>query len=425
MRRHQSLTYGPAGGARQIASSGLKRSGTLQAQIRHPTVAEDHHSPSPPLDDYEDEGQYEEESYFPQSPPPQQYQATSPMGRQSPWNAPGNGGNEWRTPNNNQGGNNVAIDDVQRALSALEIASNPNQMYQPNNNNGGNFQSGQSAHPPRFNPSQPPPAQAPGMRGNNDQNNGGQRKLQPLVTDFDGRKTPLSQGNQGPVSASAYVPPIGHHPSQHQPQLPQRGMTGPTNASNDRALTASGTTTWDQKERLLGGRGSNPNLQYMYTQGQQGRGDGAGIPNVPPIPSQYLQQQPGGNGSRMGVAQYGQGQPGPGQAGNSGQPMQGFANSPIDVPSLIAAKGYNPSNFDVRPTFVSVHFYVAKFLPLISLQARFFVIKSYTEDDVHKSLKYEIWSSTDPGNKRLDKAFKECAGRGPIYLFFSVNARYA
>lgn len=57
------------------------------------------------------------------------------------------------------------------------------------------------------------------------------------------------------------------------------------------------------------------------------------------------------------------------------------------------------------------------------VQARFFVIKSYTEDDVHKSLKYEIWSSTDPGNKRLDKAFKETAGRGPIYLFFSVNAR--
>ena len=56
------------------------------------------------------------------------------------------------------------------------------------------------------------------------------------------------------------------------------------------------------------------------------------------------------------------------------------------------------------------------------VQARFFVIKSYTEDDVHKSLKYEIWSSTDPGNKRLDKAFKETAGRGPIYLFFSVNA---
>ena len=41
---------------------------------------------------------------------------------------------------------------------------------------------------------------------------------------------------------------------------------------------------------------------------------------------------------------------------------------------------------------------------------------------MHKSLKYEICSSTDPGNKRLDKAFKDNAGRGPIYLFFSVNA---
>lgn len=59
---------------------------------------------------------------------------------------------------------------------------------------------------------------------------------------------------------------------------------------------------------------------------------------------------------------------------------------------------------------------------IVNRKARYFVIKSYTEDDVHKSLKHEIWSSTDPGNKRLDKAFKENVGRGPIYLFFSVNA---
>ncbi|KAF9520056.1 hypothetical protein BS47DRAFT_1456067 [Hydnum rufescens UP504] len=78
---------------------------------------------------------------------------------------------------------------------------------------------------------------------------------------------------------------------------------------------------------------------------------------------------------------------------------------PIDIATLIASKGYNPTTFDIRPP-----------------NARYFVIKSYTEDDVHKSLKYEIWSSTDPGNKRLDKAIRESAGRGPIYLFFSVNA---
>ncbi|KAF8965279.1 YT521-B-like domain-containing protein [Flammula alnicola] len=139
-------------------------------------------------------------------------------------------------------------------------------------------------------------------------------------------------------------------------------------------------------------------------------GPSGSVPSVPPIPQQYLQQQSQGQGNQGG-------RPGLGVATTftntanapavpSGQtPVQPFANTPIDVPSLIATKGYNPATFDTRPQF-----------------ARFFVIKSYTEDDVHKSLKYEIWSSTDPGNKRLDKAFKDTAGRGPIYLFFSVNA---
>lgn len=61
--------------------------------------------------------------------------------------------------------------------------------------------------------------------------------------------------------------------------------------------------------------------------------------------------------------------------------------------------------------------------------AKFFVIKSYSEDDVHKSVKYNVWSSTPSGNKRLDNAFDEAQkfslGRPqkcPIFLFFSVNA---
>ncbi|CAG8504454.1 2733_t:CDS:10 [Diversispora eburnea] len=76
-----------------------------------------------------------------------------------------------------------------------------------------------------------------------------------------------------------------------------------------------------------------------------------------------------------------------------------------DMLAWIAAKGYNPKNFNGKP-----------------IHARFFVIKSYTEDDVHKSLKYDIWASTEIGNRRLDKAFRESADKGPIYLFFSVNA---
>jgi YTH domain-containing family protein len=54
---------------------------------------------------------------------------------------------------------------------------------------------------------------------------------------------------------------------------------------------------------------------------------------------------------------------------------------------------------------------------------RFFVIKSYSEDDIHRSIKYEIWCSTEHGNKRLDQAFREREkDTGVIYLFFSVNS---
>ncbi|XP_039064137.1 YTH domain-containing protein ECT4-like isoform X2 [Hibiscus syriacus] len=56
--------------------------------------------------------------------------------------------------------------------------------------------------------------------------------------------------------------------------------------------------------------------------------------------------------------------------------------------------------------------------------AKFFVIKSYSEDDVHKSIKYNVWASTPNGNKKLDAAYHEAqqkSGHCPIFLFFSVN----
>ncbi|XP_016494485.2 uncharacterized protein LOC107813705 isoform X2 [Nicotiana tabacum] len=67
--------------------------------------------------------------------------------------------------------------------------------------------------------------------------------------------------------------------------------------------------------------------------------------------------------------------------------------------------------------------------PMDFVNAKFFVIKSYSEDDVHKSIKYNVWSSTPNGNKKLYGAYEDAqriaAGdpRGcPIFLFFSVNA---
>eukprot|EP00250_Pteridium_aquilinum_P014239 c21866_g1_i2 orf=787-2799(-) len=57
--------------------------------------------------------------------------------------------------------------------------------------------------------------------------------------------------------------------------------------------------------------------------------------------------------------------------------------------------------------------------------AKFFIIKSYSEDDIHKSIKYSTWASTVNGNKKLDVAYREAQASSkvcPLFLFFSVNA---
>lgn len=74
--------------------------------------------------------------------------------------------------------------------------------------------------------------------------------------------------------------------------------------------------------------------------------------------------------------------------------------------NLRRENNYNPKDFDLNPK-----------------NARFFIIKSYSEDDIHRSIKYSIWCSTEHGNKRLDTAFKqqESTTKGPIYLLYSVN----
>merc|ERR1712223_1615090 len=72
--------------------------------------------------------------------------------------------------------------------------------------------------------------------------------------------------------------------------------------------------------------------------------------------------------------------------------------------SLKSINDYNPKSFDMSPK-----------------NARYFAIKSFSEDDIHRSIKYEIWCSTEHGNKRLDAAYKAQNSQGPIFLFFSVN----
>ncbi|KAK7843764.1 yth domain-containing family protein 2 [Quercus suber] len=57
--------------------------------------------------------------------------------------------------------------------------------------------------------------------------------------------------------------------------------------------------------------------------------------------------------------------------------------------------------------------------------AKFFIIKSYSEDNVHKSIKYSVWASTPNGNRKLDAAYREAKEKQDtctVFLFFSVNA---
>lgn len=60
--------------------------------------------------------------------------------------------------------------------------------------------------------------------------------------------------------------------------------------------------------------------------------------------------------------------------------------------------------------------------------AKHFIIKSYSEENVFRSIQYGVWASTPNGNKKLDDAYHDAQRRAagkpngcPVFLFFSVN----
>lgn len=75
--------------------------------------------------------------------------------------------------------------------------------------------------------------------------------------------------------------------------------------------------------------------------------------------------------------------------------------------------GPNPSLYN-HPDFVTDY-----------KNARFFIVKSFSEDNVHRSVKYNVWASTPHGNKKLDTVYRDAEKMGgkkcPIFLFFSVR----
>ena len=124
----------------------------------------------------------------------------------------------------------------------------------------------------------------------------------------------------------------------------------------------------------------------------QGRNQSSGQPSAASV------VMSGGTGAGGRSMRRAPAKPTGGAGGKSG-------GMPEVVNQLVAENKYNPSE-----------------MTLTLNNARFFVIKSYAEDDIHRSIKYSVWCSTEHGNRRLDGAFREQKSKGGnVYLFYSVN----
>lgn len=104
-------------------------------------------------------------------------------------------------------------------------------------------------------------------------------------------------------------------------------------------------------------------------------------------------------------------------------PRSSFFKSQQGSGAAVDAKGQEPPISEGSNAVKQDLYNRADFVHTYS-DARFFIIKSYSEDDVHKSIKYNVWASTPSGNKKLDAAYleaKEKSSSCPVFLLFSVN----
>ncbi|RZC12798.1 YTH domain-containing protein ECT4-like isoform X2 [Glycine soja] len=116
---------------------------------------------------------------------------------------------------------------------------------------------------------------------------------------------------------------------------------------------------------------------------------------------------------------------------NRGPRAKGGKNQKGFAPTILAVKGQTlPATLgtdeekDKTSTILECDQYNKADFPEEYTDAKFFVIKSYSEDDIHKSIKYNVWASTQNGNEKLDAAYQEAQqkpGSTPVFLFFSVN----
>ena len=96
-----------------------------------------------------------------------------------------------------------------------------------------------------------------------------------------------------------------------------------------------------------------------------------------------------------------------------------FHNPYIQNNSLYKKEKYIIKEY---PDLIDINKNNSNILKEINTDCKFFIIKSFSEEDVHKSIKYGVWSSSKYGNNILSKAFNITKEKGSfVYLFFSCN----
>lgn len=83
--------------------------------------------------------------------------------------------------------------------------------------------------------------------------------------------------------------------------------------------------------------------------------------------------------------------------------LSNYKDQSLIKSNYLAASNYNDPNFDFLKQYKN---------------AKFFNLRSTCDDDIHKAIKYGIWSSSHKKNKELNDAFNTT--REPIFLIYSV-----
>ncbi|KAM0956389.1 hypothetical protein COP2_025278 [Malus domestica] len=215
----------------------------------------------------------------------------------------------------------------------------------------------------------------------------------------------------------------------------------PKPSDRHRSLTPFSPSVSPQPIGPLGSFGQNIGMASQEQRSMYGFGSGSNSYNRGYMPSGFNQ------GSGLGsspFSSFGANNRGFLSLGNSKRHVRGSdpicsCNAPLDIlceqnrgpraskpksqimaDSCVENTKHNASTTKVldesfnRPDFVTDY-----------KDAKFFIIKSYSEDNVHKSIKYGVWASTPNGNRKLDAAYREAKEMHDgctVFLFFSVNA---